>query len=419
MVITLITGVLIGTVLGSYLVLVNNRNQGAMRAMAWNAAIPALEAGIEEALTHLNEDRTTPGNNNWIPATFDGQTVYWKTRTLPDGSSFSVTNFNVTSNMPSVISAGRILSPLSDKEYITRTVRVTLTNPPSPFLLAIAAQHEIRLSGNAVVDGYDSRWPYDTATNRNAEGNIGTNSTNSPAIYVGSGHIYGTAITGAGGTVEVSGGGSIGDINWNDPGAEKGWTDDKMYVYFQPNLPPDGSAFGVTSTSSGSTNVTYLTAGNLYKTASFISTPATGPIIVQGKGNATLWVTDQFIINGDYYVYIDKEASLTLYVGSNGSNPAKASISGLGVINASGNPNQFSYIGLQNNSALSYSGQSDFVGTVNAPQTSFNLSGNSSVFGGIICNTFTSSGSGQVHYDRALKGKALMTVNSWRELPAN
>src|ERR1051326_3318254 len=123
LVITLITGVLIGTVLGSYLVLVNNRNQGAMRAMAWNAAIPALEAGIEEALTHLNEDRTTPGNNNWIPATFDGQTVYWKTRTLPDGSSFSVTNFNVTSNMPSVISAGRILSPLSDKEYITRTVR--------------------------------------------------------------------------------------------------------------------------------------------------------------------------------------------------------------------------------------------------------------------------------------------------------
>src|SRR2546428_119674 len=69
LVMTLVTGVLVGTVLGSYLVLINNRNQSAMRAMAWNSAIPVLEAGIEEALTHFNEDRINgPDYNFWRPS---------------------------------------------------------------------------------------------------------------------------------------------------------------------------------------------------------------------------------------------------------------------------------------------------------------------------------------------------------------
>src|SRR5262245_10870280 len=95
LILTIITGTLIGTVLCSYLVLISNRNEGAMRSMAWNSAIPVLEAGIEEALSHLQKDDKRPTANFWQQV--DGQSAYWKYRSFSDGSYFFVTNFDVTS----------------------------------------------------------------------------------------------------------------------------------------------------------------------------------------------------------------------------------------------------------------------------------------------------------------------------------
>ena len=110
-----------------------------MRALAWNTAMPVLEAGIEEALTHLNRDSNSPTANYWTADQVNGQAVYWKYRALPDGSYFYVTNFNVASPSPIIQSAGYVRSPLSDNQYISRVVQVTATNPPSLFGRAIAA----------------------------------------------------------------------------------------------------------------------------------------------------------------------------------------------------------------------------------------------------------------------------------------
>src|SRR6266571_6643930 len=88
LVITIVISALIGSVLCSFLVLISARNQGAMRALAWNSAIPVLEAGIEEALTHLHDDKNNPTANDWANDVVDGQTVYWKRRDFPDGSYF-------------------------------------------------------------------------------------------------------------------------------------------------------------------------------------------------------------------------------------------------------------------------------------------------------------------------------------------
>src|SRR6187401_1101502 len=46
--------IVLGTALASYLKLVEYQNKSVVRSQYWNAAIPAAEAGIEEALTHLN-----------------------------------------------------------------------------------------------------------------------------------------------------------------------------------------------------------------------------------------------------------------------------------------------------------------------------------------------------------------------------
>ena len=45
--------------LASYLVLVQYQNKAVMRSLAWNSSIPLSEAGIEEALTHINMDSLT------------------------------------------------------------------------------------------------------------------------------------------------------------------------------------------------------------------------------------------------------------------------------------------------------------------------------------------------------------------------
>jgi hypothetical protein len=408
--ITMAIGLVVGTVLGSYLLLTSLRNEEASRSLAWNTGIPVLEAGIEEGLTHLNSDINDPTANQWTADTVNGHPVFWKTRSLPDGSYYYVTNLNISSPTPLIISAGFVPSPIKKGEYICRVVQVNTTNAPSEFSRAIVANGLIRLSGNSVVDGYNSAYPYDTFTNRNASGGIATDSQQNPAINVGSAHVYGTAVTGPGGTVSVSGG-SVGDLG-NTGGIQPNWTDNNMNAQLLPNSPP--TATFLSFTPGAGTNV--LTSGN-YQVKNFVCNSASSPLII--AGNVTLWVQDNFIINNTGYVYIDPQnASLKLYVGGDPNGTlATASISGGGIVNGTGVPANFVYYGLPSNTTLNYNGTADFVGTINAPQANFSLSGSGSVYGAIICNSLTSSGTSNIHYDHALVGNGLFLVTSWKELP--
>ncbi|TAK90080.1 MAG: hypothetical protein EPO07_20625 [Verrucomicrobia bacterium] len=412
LVITVITGALTGFVLCSYLGLTTSRNRASMRATAWNTAIPVLEAGIEETLTHLHEDADRLTANSWTKDVVNGQTVYTKDRKKspwPDGSYYSVTISNITGTSPAIYSVGHVKSPLEKHEYINRLVRVSLTNPPSLFSRAIAANGPVRLSGGAVVDGFDSSLgAYDPVTNRLANGGIATNSKQPKAIDVGSAHLYGTAVTGPGGTVAVNGG-AVGDLNWNSTqvGVEPGWSDDNMNVSFQPNTEPTGPMTIPTTTAVGVSNITYLTSGN-YQASTFVSNDKTRPMIV--IGDATLWVTGDFVVSGSGYVYIAPGASLKLYVAGTGS------ISGGGIVNGGGSPASLAYFGLPTSKTLTYNGTANFIGTINAPQADFAISGGASVFGAVIANSFTSSGGSGVHYDQAARGKAILLVTGWREL---
>ena len=412
LIISLVTSALLALVLSSYLMLIANRNHSTMRAMAWNTAIPVLEAGIEEALTLLNRDRNNPTPNNWIADPANGQTVS-KTRVLPDGSRFQVTISNITSAGPVIFSAGYVRSPLAhDGEEISRLVEVTTTNPPSPYLFAIAANGAITLGGNAMVDGYDpALGGYNVSTNRSASGNVGTNSKDQNAINVGSAHLYGKAVTGPGGTVAVSGG-SVGDFNQTTGIEGDGWTDDNMNVQFPSNSPPAGPMLSPTPVSGNGSNITLLDVDGVYTEPSFVSNNAKRPMIV--TANVVLYVPGDFNVSGTGgnagYVLIKPGASLKLYVGG------ATSISGGGVVNGTGSPTGFSYFGLSSNTTLNYSGTADFVGTINAPLANFNISGGASVYGAIICNTFTGGGGSSVHYNQALQARALFLMSSWREL---
>src|SRR5688572_17433128 len=98
--IALVTIVILGFVLASYLALIRAQNVSTMRAQAWNTALPMAEAGIEEALTHIN----TIGSTNWEG---NGWTLsngsYLKSR---DFTNYSWTASISGANPPSITSTG-------------------------------------------------------------------------------------------------------------------------------------------------------------------------------------------------------------------------------------------------------------------------------------------------------------------------
>ena len=274
------------------------------------------------------------------------------------------------------------------------------------FPKAIAANGLVKLSGAAIVDGYNSAFPY-SPTNRIANGGIATNSKETPAISIGSqAQLHGTAVTGAGGTVAVVPGGSLGDLNQISGIQDSTWISDDMNVYFQDNSPPERTV--PISQVRGQTNI--LTSGS-YTMPSFSSGDRTEPLIV--RGDCTLWVTGNFTVGGignnSGYVYIESQARLKLYVGG------AANISGGGIVNGAGTPANFAYFGLPTNKILRYSGTADFVGAINAPQADFVIGGGASVYGAIICNSFTAGGGSGVHYDQGLGGGGTLLVTSWKE----
>jgi hypothetical protein len=267
---------------------------------------------------------------------------------------------------------------------------------------AITARGTISLSGASAsdpfeVDAYDSGvGPYDPITNRVAAGDIATVSTGTKAISLNLADVCGTAGTGPGGKFVLKNS-AIGDLNWcaTSTGVEPGWTNADMNYVLPTNLPPSGvPTLPLTVTSVSGSNIIYLTADSstaIYQTANFTSGGSAQPLIV--TGHSTLYVTGDFKIQGTGYIYIAPGASLTLYVGG------QATISGNGFVNADGEPARFNYIGLAGNTKINYSGGSDFFGTINAPQADVTISGGANIYGAVICNTFTGSGSAGVHYD--------------------
>jgi hypothetical protein len=412
LVVTLITCGVIATVLASYLVLLSTRYNVNARSMCWNSAMPVLEAGIEEAMTHLQADTNSPSANGWASGTVGGQPVNSKRRNFADGSYFNVAIYNAASLSPTIYSSGFVPAPYG-RGYISRTVRV-LTTKPRAFGVPISANGQVTISGG-YTDSYNScLGAY--STNSNGLGTNGSVATDYKALKAislsGSAHIYGTATTGPGGTVYASGGSSVGDNAWNatSTGVEPGWSDDTMNVAFPTNAPPAGPFTMLPSpTVVGGSNITYVPTGT-YIASAFTSSSKTKPMIV--TGNAIIYLTGNVTVSGDGFIQIMPGASLTLYVG--GGNPT---ISGGGVINGTLQAVNFSYYGLNTSTKLTVSGGGTFIGTINAPQADLVISGSGDIYGSAIVNTYNNSGGANFHYDECLGAPGnFYTITSWREL---
>ena len=409
-----ILAALVGMALIAYLSLVKGQQRLTHRSKVWNDCIPLCEAGIEEALAHINfGDTTTFGASGWA---FSAN-AYHKELTLNNGT----VRVAISNDLPPTIFASGILrAPLSSSSDITRTIRVgTRTNQLFPYAILTRDKLTCNSSGGR-VDSYDSTDPLKSTLGRydplkaGDQAHVVTLSRNQNAIQIGTVSIYGYAGTGPGGTIGINSG-NVGSTLFNDNSSndgkiETGHATDDINVYVpDPTLPSNFT--GALSPGGGTydgTNYTYvLPSGNW--TLSSLRLGTGQRMIV--TGTARLLVTGSTAISGSGQIDIAPGGNLEFY--TTGDVDIKGNVNNLGV------PKDFSLIGLKGCNNISYTGGASYVGTINAPWAHVTISGGSAFYGAIIANTARITGGLNVHYDEALKApprEGRFIVTSYQEL---
>jgi hypothetical protein len=404
---TLFIALLVGIVVGALLIVAKEQNILTTRSKVWTAEIPIAEAGIEEAMTHLNSHPPTWATNGW---NYTG-TNFVKSRTLGDGYFYTTIS---SSRPPRIISIGYGRIPLQTN-FTHRTVMV-MTKVTPPFY-GIIAKQRITMSGagsdSPFVDSFDSEddkystlGKYDPLK-RHDQAGVATWSTEKPAIDTGSGMIFGSVATGPGGTVA----GTVGDGSWavaNNGQVQDGhFRDDFNMLIEDVKLP---AASWVMPGNNGNVLYAYVLGNGDFQFTTGLSL-SSKPMLVTGK--ARLYVTGGDLkIGGSSSIVMAPGATLEIYLAGNGV------FGGGGILNGNTTARSLSIYGLPTCKTLKYSGTSELTGRVYAPQADVAVSGSADVFGAFTANSFTCSGNIGIHYDEAL-GKSSgpeYQIVSWEEL---
>jgi len=416
---------ILGILMGSYLMMARTQRFSVARAQSWNQAMVVAEAGVEEALAHLNTAGVTTNKlavNGWINLS-GGR--YAKTNTLGT-SSYGVT-IVVTNNLPPlVVSRGYVPGPVATPTLV-RTVQIrTKPKPSQSYPAAMVVISTMDLNGSGIAtDSFDSsNTNYSTGGTYDPKkaldhGDIQSLSGATNAIQVDNGKIKGTVHTAPGGVAQVGPGGTVGDMNWVNSGNEGiqagHFKDDVNASFPDAVLPP--VAYWLQPVPGN-----YKINGTTYKYVLNNSSPWTlktlaNSVYVSGK-DTILYVQDDIAIGSRMEIRIAPGASLKVYMAG-----AKASISGSGVINETGQAKNFSYFGLPTNTYLDMGANASFVGTIYAPQAAYSLGGGGrntyDFVGASITFSAKMNGHYNFHYDEDLKHGVTSSgylATSWDEL---
>jgi hypothetical protein len=251
---TIIIAGIIGFTLASYLTFISAQNRSIIRSQCWNATMPLIEAGIEEALAHLNKNGLTNLYSDGWNFEF-GLAV--KRRTLGEGRYVVVI---IPKSQPIIESAGFVPAPIafgssmvgsstqfqwsgdsSSKSEVRRTVRTTVSGGPI-FAKAMTAKGRIDSNGNNIqTDSFDSSDPNFSIdgryhpSKRKDNGDVATNSGEPNMLNAGNANILGYVATGPGGTISIGPNGVVGSLAWynaGNRGIEPGHFSDDMNMSF-------------------------------------------------------------------------------------------------------------------------------------------------------------------------------------------
>jgi hypothetical protein len=444
LIVTLIVTALVGFTLASYLTLVKSQNLTTMRSQAWNATIPVIEAGIEEALAHLNENGT---NRLDIDGWTRNGNVYWMRRSFGTDFYFvTITNwFGPLSGRPLIESRGYVQRPVqvvsrsdillatigntssSSPGYLVRGVRV-VARRDALFAKGMVAKGKIDMNGNDVdTDSFDSTDPnastgghYDVTKHKD-NGHIATNLGLTNSVLVGNANVRGRVSTGPGGSISVGSNGSVGSAAWHDAGntgIQPGSTSDDMNVDFPDVDTPSSGGWTPGPGLVNGTNYNYVLGDGNYIMSSLTMK---GSAKMIATGDAILYVPGNISVSGNAFIVVAPDASLQIYCAG-----ASASIGGNGVFNLGGFATNFAYYGLPSNTAVDFGGNGEFIGTIYAPNADFTLNGGGAngidFVGASISKTVTMNGKFNFHYDEALDKygpTGRFVITTWNEMSPN
>lgn len=429
-------GAVVGIVLASCLTLVNSQNQAVARSQAWNACVPVIEAGIEEALAHLNNEKeTTWAVNGWVQ---NGSVYSRPPRTMGDG--FYLVNIILTNVVqPVIVCTGYVRLPVlyasahlpllasggttvNGTPYIARTVEVTALKQRL-FVQAMVAKLTIDMKGNNIAtDSYDSRYTtggiYDPTQARD-HGDVSTLSGLANTIGIGNADIKGRLRTGPGGSVTIGSQGIVGSLAWHSNPANMGkiepgyYADDLNISLFDVQSPFDAGGFTPSGGSIGGVNYKYVLGAADYE-LSTLGVSTSEKMAVTGR--ARLLVRGNVNMSGQ--IAILPGGTLELYVAG-----ASATIGGQGVFNGTGQATNFVYYGLPSNKQLFLPSNGDFTGAIYAPQADLTLGGGGSTLlgfsGACVVRSIKINGHYTFHYDEALGAigpESKYVAISWVEL---
>ena len=446
--VTIFTGVM----LAAYLKMVSSQNSYAGRSQTWNRAIPVLEAGVEEAMGHLNKNGTpdsggTVNLGNLSGDGWDNNGSFkgpWTKQGWIDGDFYYVSISaweGTTAKFPTISATGyvrqlpayawsRPSSPflaaiympnLDSGNFTRRSVQCELTNNPT-FSRGLVAKHGIDMNGNNVsVDSYDSknsafstngRWD---VTKRRDHGDIASNDTLTNIINVGNANIWGRIATGPSGTVALGPNGAVGSAAWQtggNKGIQPGYSTDDMNVEFPDVVMPDGSAGWLPPLAGKNGNQYEFNSPGDYRVSGTIN----GSILVNAP-NVRLRVDGGWNYTGQDGMTITTNGSIKIYL-----NCPSADVHGKGIINLRGTPDQCYIYGTDKLTSLDIGGNGENTSVVYAPYANVKLHGGGNAAedfsGALIANTFTFVGHYNIHYDEALGRTGqwrAFTITSWNE----
>lgn len=291
----------------------------------------------------------------------------------------------------------------------TRSIEVIVQAlPQSIWVRAITLKGAITMSGNGIIDSFNSSNPFMSSTisgvpgqydstKRQSHGDVGTlasgnSNLNSDYIYGNLGysgpavknttHVQGTVSTPFNASAPAT-----SDPNW----AAGSWNPSLTQV--------NGNAT--------------LTAGTqaspaLYK-LSQINISGNNVMTINGNGGGTagyiqIWVTGKMTTSGNGMIVQDGTVHATYYVDDD------ISVSGNAYDNESGFAGNVVINGVGTNNSATISGNGTWIGVVNAPGFDVTISGNGAFDGALIGNTLTISGNASFHYDQALNANSTTTA---------
>lgn len=432
LVVSLCTALVLGILLAGYLVYTQTQNISVAKSQSWNAAIAVAEAGVEEALSHLNRNApyfdptegtnnlacngwTNLGNNRYgCPRRYLGQNFYDVTITLV-GLTPIIDSIGYVYEPGLRASAPRIMFASAGVEipagYQARKVR-TYTKIDSLFAVAMAARSTIDLNGcNVTTDSFDSAdpnysdnglYPIGQPNKTKDKGDVATNGEIINTLDIGNAKIKGQAKTGPGGTIRIGPNGSVGSRAWvegGNKGIQPGWSANDMNVVFPPVTMPNTTWYPKTKDNKniGGVNYDYVftQSGDFYINSS-------GNIYVTNGVAVRLRITSNFkMVGNDDRIVVKPDASLKVYMEG-----ASFQVGGLGIVNEGGNAANFYYYGLPSNTELKLSGNASFTGAIYAPNAAFTLGGGGNntydFVGASVTKSVKMNGHFNFHYDENL-----------------